>query len=214
MSLLDLIKSPLKSIREALLPRIDVGGFSIVDTVLKNRQNTRRMYDDLVERAAKNKWTALVFDEQLRSLQKSRKVTTLTTHKNIGVAVRGYARSIVAVGRTGRFYNNTTLDTVTTHVCLGFLGMSWPKPYSAIPEKPPRTQRLIHRCRSFLEFRSTPPEDEGTFIQQFNAGDDELKLQLLKPKRFEAYKNGQLTINSYAQFERATLFTLEELGID
>lgn len=214
--LLDWIKSSVTKIKDKLMgvsSAINVGGFSIIDNVLQNRKNTKRMKEELAERSVKNKWTPEVFDEQLATLRKRRKSQTLTTYKNIGSSVRGYGRSLLAIGRSGRFYNVTVLDEKTTHVCLGYVGMSWPKPYSAIPEKPPRVQRLIHRCRSYLEFRSSPPEDNGGFMQQFNEGGDELQRQLLKPKRYEAYKAGKLSINSYAQFEKVVLFNLDELGI-
>lgn len=98
-------------------------------------------------------------------------------------------------------------------MCLGFVGQSWPKPYSAIPEKPPRTQKLIHRCRSYLDFRELPPENTESFIEQFKK-DEGLQLKLLKPKRYQAYKDGRLQINSYAQFEKVVLYNLDELGID
>ena len=213
MNLLDWTKASIKKIREKFFPLVDVGGFSILETIKRSRQNTKRMHDDLNERSAKNKWPPAERDRQLAVLQKRRKVQVLTTYKNVGSAVRGKARSLLAIGREGRFYNVTTLDEKTTHVCLGYIGKSWPKPYSAIPEKPPRLQRLIHRCRSYLEFRSTPPDDNRSFITQFKNGDDDFKLMLLGPKRFEAYKAGRLQINSYNQFERVVLFTLKELNL-
>lgn len=212
--LLDWIKAPLEKIRDSFVKRIGVGGFTIVETILQSRKNTRRMYAELRERADKNAWGLDVYDAQLEALRKRRKVQVLTTYKNIGSAIRGYARSLLAIGQQGRYYNVTVLDEKTTHVCLRYVGQSWPKPYSAIPDKPPRTQELIHRCRSFLTFRATPPDNQDSFITQFKNSDDEFKLKLLKPKRFEAYKAGRLKINSYAQFEKTVLFTLEELGLE
>jgi|GEM_PF-4141614 len=214
MRLPDWIKSPLKAIREKFFPKIDVGGFSIIETIKRSRQNTKRMHDDLIDRRIRNDWTTEEYDGQLAALKKRRQVQLLTTYKNIGSSVRGYARSLLAVGREGRFYNVGVLDERQTTVCAGYMGQSWPKPYSAIPERPPRTQRVIHRCRSYLEFRTSEPDDTRDFITQFNDSDDELKRQLLGPVRFEEYKAGRLPINSYSQYERAKLFTLEELGIE
>lgn len=214
MSLIDWIKAPLVKIKEFLLPKIEVGGFSILETIRQNRENTRLAHNSVIERAVKNNWPVEELDSQLEKMQKARRVHTLTTYKNIGAAVRGHARSLLAIGRKGRFYNVSVLDEKTTHVCLGYVGQSWPKPYSAIPEKPPRTQRLIHRCRSYLEFRGSAPSDTRSFIQQFRDGDDEFKREMLGPRRFEAYKSGKLPINSYAQYEKSVLYTLEELNIN
>ena len=213
MNLSDWIKSPLKTIKNKLFGIIDVGGYSIDSVLEKSRENTRLRYKDVIERSIKNNWDAETLDSQLNTLYKSRKTQILTSHKNIMSSVRGYGRSLLAVGRSGRFYNVTVLDEKTTHVCIEYIGQSWPKPYSAIPNKPPRIQILIHRCRSYLEFRSKPPEDNQTFITQFNNGGDELQLKLLKPERFKAYKDGKLKINSYSQFEKAVLFTLKELKL-
>ena len=213
MDLKDWIKSPLKKIKEKLFGKIDVGGFTVDDCIKKSRENTKRMYGDIIRRSIANKWDAETLDAELNRLYKSRKTQILTTYKNIMSAVRGYGRSLLSIGRKGRFYNVTVLDERTTHVCLKYVGMSWAKPYSAIPDKPPRIQVLIHRCRSYLEFRTKPPENNKTFIQQFNDGGDDLQLKLLKPERFKAYKDGKLKINSYADFEKAVLFTLEELKL-
>lgn len=214
--LLDWIKASVDTIRDKLMgasSAVKVGGFSIIETILKNRENTKRMKQDLIEQAARNDWTPEVLDEQLAVLSKRRRPQTLTTYKNIGVAVRGYARSLLTIGRKGRYYNVTVLDEKTSHVCLGYVGASWPKPYSAIPEKPPRIQRLVHRCRSYLEFSGDEPADTRTFIEQFKDGNDALQEQLLGPVRFRAYKEGRLQINTYAQFERAVLNTIEDLGL-
>ena len=212
MNLSDWIKSPLKKIKDKLFNLIDVGGYSITEVLNKSKENTAKRYKELINRSIKNNWDADTLDQELNRLYRSRKSQILTSHKNIASSVRGYARSLLSIGRSGRFYNVTVLDEKTTHVCLGYVGQSWPKPYSAIPNKPPRIQVLIHRCRSFLQFRSSPPENNEKFITRFNK-DEEFQLNVLKPKRFKLYQEGKLKINSYADFEKSVLFTIKELDL-
>lgn len=42
---------------------------------------------------------------------------------------------------------------------------------------------------------------------------EELQRELLGPTRFAALERGEIQINSFANFERATLNTLEDLGL-
>ena len=138
--------------------------------------------------------------------------------RNVGVSIRGEARALQAVGREGRFYNVSTLDSNTTQVCINHIGASWPKPYSAIPNLPPRTPP-VHICRSWIRFvgddESVEDLDERPFIQQFREGGPDLQRQLLGPTKFEAIERGDLPpINSIAEFENIATRTLAELGLD
>ena len=50
-------------------------------------------------------------------------------------------------------------------------------------------------------------------IEQFRESED-LQRELLKPRRFAAFQNGDLQINSFSDFNRAVLLTLRELGLE
>lgn len=185
----------------------------MAETTKANRQNTKSTMFGLFKSSVRNKVPVEVFMQSLGKVVATRKRQTLATLKNVMTAVRGQARAVLATGQSGRYFNVGVLDSSQTTVCARYIGMSWPAPYSAIENKPPRTPP-VHNCRSMIVFRKDgdPEPDETPFMDQFNAS-EELQLNLLGKTRFDAMKRGDLRITSFAQYERSVLTTLDEMGL-
>ena len=192
------------------LRRVRSRGFTPTALLRRNRNNTRQQLKDAFAVAVNSDHESARFAEDLNSIVRRRKISTLVTLRGLMSSVRGQARAVLATGKRGRWHNVSVLDGRTSTICIGYIGQSWDGPYSDIPDKPPRHPN----CRSFLRFveDGDPIPDERPFIEQFNES-EEVQLDLLGAKRFEAFKNGDLPINSVAQFERAVLNTLEDLGL-
>lgn len=200
-----------------LIDSVRLAGLTVADHLKVNRNNTKTTLKNLFKRSVMGEVAPDVFSEQLSKTVKTRKRQTLTTLKNVMSGVRGRGRAVLSVGRKGTWYNNGTLDGKTTAICSSYMGASWPTPpakYADIPDKPPRVSVTPHPCRSFLTFvpEGKAAPNQADFMEQFNAS-EELKEELLDPVRYKAYAEGRLTINSFADYEKATLNTIEELGL-
>lgn len=198
---------------EKLLSRVRIGGDTIASHLRQNRENNKAGYYQLFKRAVRAKLSLDQFATGLQKKVKTRKRHTLTTLRNIMSSIRGEARAILATGQ-GTWHNNGVLDGKTTEICAGYIGASWELPYSQIPDKPPRVSITPHPCRSFLTFvkEGEQAPNQAPFMEQFGA-DEELQKELLGPTRFEAYKSGSLMIDSFVDYEKSVLTTLEDLGL-
>ena len=196
-----------------LLDKVRVGGATVKSHLDANKKNSIESFFGLFKRVVMAGTDIDIAIAEATKLAKTRKRQTLNTLKNILAAVRGQGRAVMAMGKKGIWANSSVLDGNTTEVCRNHVGMTWRLPYSEIPNKPPRVPPA-HPCRSFLIFRQDGFDyvDERPFMDQFNASED-VQLDLLKPTRFEAFKKGELKINSFAQFERVVLTNLVELGL-
>lgn len=197
-----------------LLGKVRMGGQTIAEHLKQNRINTKTSFTDTFKRAVMGDAPLEQVIDQLGKVSKRRKRQTLTTLKNVMSAIRGQARATVVGRRKGRWFNQGVLDSGTTERCLHYMTASWDLPYSEIPERPPRVQIIPHPCRSILVFRtdSQEPPEQTPFMEQFNS-DEDLQRELLGKTRFEAYKKGELPINTFSQYEKSVLLTLDELGL-
>ena len=196
-----------------LINKVRVGGETIPSTLRVTRNNTKRALKALWRIAVRNDLDPETFSLRLDSVINTRKRQVLTTLKNIMTAVRGQVRNAVRTERSGRWVNNGVLDGNTTDICIQHMGREWRMAYADIPNRPPRVPP-IHRCRSFLRWVADSEQytPEPPFMDQFN-GDEDLQRDLLGKTRFEAFQRGELTINTFGQFEAAVLNTLDDLGI-
>ena len=197
-----------------LLGRLRIGGRTPASILKENRSNTKAALKRNFRDSVMADVDSATFAQSLGQVVKSRKRQTLSTLRNIMSSVRGEARAVLAAGRKGAWHNVSVLDGNTTQICIEHVGQSWRLPYSQIPNKPPRVPP-VHDCRSFLRFVEDGEQfrAEAPFITQFK-DDEELQREMLGPTRFEAFRRGELKINTYGQFEKATLNTLEDLGIE
>lgn len=197
-----------------LIDRVRISGATVGSLLNENTDNSKRAFKGMWKRLVLSDQKPETYLAELQKTGKTRKRQTLNTLKNTMSAIRGQARAVAAFGRRGVWANNGTLDSGTTPICAFHLSMTWPQPYSAIPNKPPRIPP-VHPCRSFITFvpEGEALPSEAPFMEQFN-GSEELRRDLLRPSRFEAIKRGDLPpIKSFAQYERTTLTTLEDLGL-
>ena len=199
------------------LSRIRISGETPTRVLRDNRTATRFELKRNFRSAVNADNDVGTFAQSLGQTVKRRKRASLRALRNVGVAIRGQARSVIASGRRGRWVNVSTLDGRTSEVCIRHIGLSWPQPYSAIPNRPPRLP--THHCRSWLRFvgddESVEDLDERPFIQQFREGGPDLQRSLLGPTKFEAIERGDLPpINSISEFENIATRTLAELGLD
>ena len=198
-----------------LIDRVRIGGMAVNAHLTKNRTNTKAMFDGLFTRMVMGEATLDQAAAEVNKITKTRKRQTLTTLKNVMGSVRGQARAAVVGSQAGTWYNIGTLDGVTTKICAGFMGHSWDIPYSQIPDKPPRVSITPHPCRSYLQFRKrgdNAPPPEPDFIDQFNASED-LQRDLLGTTRFAMLAAGTLVINSFPDYEKAVLNTIDEIMV-
>jgi len=194
------------------LDRVRVGGMTVKEHMRMNRRNSEAAFVNLFRTMIRSDQPIGTVVTEAAKVSKSRKAATLRTLRNVMTGVRGRARATLATGQ-GRFHNRAVFDENITHTCAKFIGESWPKPYSAIPNIPPRVPP-VHPCRSWIQWvpEGEPAPDERPFITQFNES-EELQKDLLGPARFEAFKNGDLPITTFSQYERSVTFTLSELGL-
>ena len=203
-----------KSGIKKLIQRVRISGATIASHLRENTENSKRSFKSVWKRLVLSDEKPETYITELQKVAKTRKRQTLNTLKNTMSAVRGQGRAIAAMGKKGTWVNNGTLDSSQTHICTSYMGATWRVPYSQIENKPPRVPP-VHPCRSFLTFVADGNEipKETPFMEQFNAS-EELQRDLLGPTRFEAMQRGELKISSFAEYERSTLTTLEELGLD
>ena len=195
------------------LSRIRVGGFGVNEILRDDSRNTQAAFLSRFRQAVRADMPVETAIREFGAVARSRRNHALRKLKNIMVAVRGQARAVIAGRRNGRWFNRAIFDENITDTCASFIGATWDVPYSEIERKPPRTPP-IHPCRSWLQFvpDGDPEPDERPFIQQFNE-DEDAQLGLLGRTKFEAFRAGELEINSFAQFERIRLTRVDELNL-
>ncbi len=195
------------------IDKVRLSGSTIAEHLRENNENTKRAFKNLFKRSVKADLKVEVFAQELEKTAKTRLRHTRNTLKNTLSAVRGQARAIGSYGKKGAWHNVGVLDSATTPVCANYMGAVWHQPYSEIYNKPPRIPPP-HPCRSFLVFRKEGDEapSQESFMDQFDASED-LQREMLGKNRFDAYKKGELEINSFSQYESAVLHTLKELGL-
>lgn len=196
------------------LSKVRLAGMTVSSHLAENRANTKRLLKDLFKRMVMADVPGETFAQSLGKLVKARKRHTLSTLKNIMSAIRGRGRAILSMGQKGTWYNVGVLDAATTRICRRYMFSKWRLSYEQIPDRPPRVAETPHPCRSFLKFvpDGQEPPDQTDFMSEFNSS-EALQLELLGKHRFRAFKQGKLQITSFAQYEHATLNTLEELGL-
>lgn len=200
-----------------LINSVRLAGMTVAEHLTVNRNNTKRVFKDVFKRNVMAEASPKVYSEQLDKIIKTRKRQTRTTHQNIQAANRAKMRERLARNKKGTWFNNGVMDAKTTKICAGYMGASWPTSeftYAEIPDKPPRVGETPHPCRSSLVFvpEGETRERERPFMEQFNE-DEDLQRELLGKTRYEAYKSGELKIDSFVQYENSVLNTLEDLGI-
>ena len=195
-----------------LLGRVRSDGFTPSALLRRTRNKSKSDLKALFRRAVLGGYSQERFANELDATIRARKRNTLVTMRGLMLSVRGSARAALATGRSGRFHNVSTIDSRTSVICLGFVGQSWPKPYSDIPDKPPRHAN----CRSHLVFvpDGAEPPDDRSFDEVWRDGGDQLHRQLLPKTKYEAFKRGDLVIETIKQYEDAILHTLEDLGLE
>lgn len=201
-----------------LIDSVRLAGMTIAEHLTVNRNNTKRTFKGLFKRNVMSEAAPEVFSTQLDKIIKTRKRQTLTTHRNIQAANRAKMRERLSRNKKGTWFNNGVLDGNTTNICASYAGASWSTTeftYAEIPDKPPRISETPHPCRSRLVFvaEGEQQEEERPFIAQFNENED-LQRELLGKTRYEAYKGGELKINSFVDYEKTVLNTLEDLGLE
>lgn len=208
----DWIKRGASKIGE-FIDKVRVGGFTVPSILKRNRDNTKKTLLDGFRSALNADVDLAAYSRSLEKAAKTRKRATLTTLKNTYSAVRGQARAILATGKSGIWANSSVIDGNTTDICMAHVGRTWRMPYSQIENKPPRIPPS-HPCRSILLFRQDGRqyEEERPFMDQFNDNEG-LQKELLGKTRYNAYKDGKLSISSFAEYEKNTLNTLDDLGL-
>jgi len=195
-----------------LLDKVRSSGYTPSALLKRNRDNTKRDLKSLFRTAVLDGHSSEQFAGDLERTIKARKRRTLTTMRGLMSSIRGQARAVLATGRSGRFYNVSVIDSRTSVICLGFVGKSWPKPYSDIGSPPPRHAN----CRSYLVFvgDGNNPPDGRSFEQIWRDGGDELHRELLPKTKYEAFKRGELEISTFKQYEDVIIHTLDDLGLN